>query len=365
LEVKAADFSVTASSLSGQGASVAGVGTQIELRSKDKYYNARDPRADNFKFSVAQSGAGVTAETTLQSSQIVNQYLFSYVANKAGYYTFEIMVDVEAYGGLISFKEQNVYVSPAAYESSTVAGDVSGGIQESEKTLTIKSLDVYLNPSDSARTDLYVVETNYQGTKVLTVAKFQLDKTTRQGSWTGTYKVPKITNDVEDFDIFVNHAFLNEGEDATKLTAEAILQKSSNTRVFAGAAQITAPASYLADNWPWIAGVCAGAALLLSGFGYMSFRLYRYKPKYKDARIRADEAEKMVNDINDEQILVGGANDWNAVGGATVTANPLHDLHKGRPVAAPEFEENLNATGGVEMRGPIKMEFKPAAPKSG
>jgi len=182
------------------------------------------------------------------------------------------------------------------------------------------------------------------------------------GFYEVVYTVPNIQAGYTSYTITVKHST----NAANGRNASQILEEDEMTTVLVKDAAVTAAEGYWTNNWPYLLGGLAAAAVALSGFGYATHRLYRYRNKYKVEKDKALEMEGHLDEMATEANLVSSAHEWHAVGAGAITVNPLHDAY--RVTLEDDHKKSLQYhEAAIEdipdsEAGPIRNEMQPKAP---
>jgi len=185
------------------------------------------------------------------------------------------------------------------------------------------------------------------------------------GFWKINYPVPlRSATAGSNFSISIYYGNMSEYQSGD--TAQAILARNSTVKVAGPVAASASPATTngtgTGDNWGVIALGVGSGAVFLSAVGYGAWRMQRYRPKYKEQKTRADAAEQMLQDMADEVDVIPGGRDWDAIGAATVTLNPLHPASTMKADEVKRLQQIHDPQAAMlENRGVVRKEFAPKA----
>jgi hypothetical protein len=177
----------------------------------------------------------------------------------------------------------------------------------------------------------------------------------------GYFELFYLTPRVGQFNFTI---YLADKDEVGALTdGDAIIALPSTKQAFTSTALSRRAGSGLSteDNVGLIIGLILGSIVLSAASMYGVWRLKRYRQKYHTEKKRADEAEKDLQDMAAEIDIIPGGREYDAVGAATVTANPLHELNANRSDApmVQAVEDPTEVTMKSERPVTVRREFKP------
>jgi len=317
-------------------------------------------------------------------------YPVTFNSTKAGLYHLTIHVLIPSQSGLVQYRREQIRVLPGAVVPENVGlsgGGSKGGTIGKPAQLLFQARDKYFNPVLSAGVDWFAVQivsatgvkTYYKAVHVkgqvaamIHGASFSGLQNTgsispdekllqEEGYWKLDYTVPPANGQTKSFKINTYYADSStlsnpDNAEASITSGEAAMVKESQGTATAGGTLRA-----VSDNWPIIAGSVFGAALVLALAGYTYWRLQRYRPKYLLEKQRAEEAERHLREMAEEVDIIPGGRDFEAVGGATVSANPLHEAYQLKHKPKEELEM-IDDPKDVKMeisRPAIRKEFQP------
>jgi len=323
-----------------------------------------------------------------------NSYQFPWSATVAGQYSLQILVretSNNAQDDYLNFAPHQIQVFPGDLnltQTKFAGAGMIGGIQSTAAQAVIQLRDSYQNVLLDVSGTL-VVTISYEGVNSSYVANYSapsasflpaattgLTKNQKAqqtifdavrgtyapaGFYEVVYHVPDIISGYTSYTIVVRHS----NSAANGRNASTVLSEDVMTTVLVKDASVTAAEGYWVNNWPYLLGGLAAAAVALAGFGYATHRLYRYRYKYKVEKDKALEMEGHLDEMATEANLVSSAHEWHAVGGGSITVNPLHDAYR---VTLDDDRKSLAYhEAGIEdipdpEAGPIRMELQPKAP---
>jgi len=262
----------------------------------------------------------------------------------------------------LGFSDQTIRITPGAVEPKNgyvyPGTGLKGGIENTVALVLMQSRDIFGNKVETkAGGDSYVVRiasskgivyhvsgyTYPGGIRDNTTDSFPNETMTAEeevlksdGFWRVRYTVPAVGS--AKYNVTVIYA------NATKLmnlqnglgfavVDYAPLFSDPNAIVITNAQAQASPATggtvgAFNDNATVIgASVGAGAVVLALG-GYGMWRLQRYRPKYLEQRARAEEAEEELRNMAVEIDVIPGGQDYESVGAAIVSVNPLHQAYQ-------------------------------------
>eukprot|EP00475_Leptophrys_vorax_P005832 TRINITY_DN1352_c0_g1_i1.p1 TRINITY_DN1352_c0_g1~~TRINITY_DN1352_c0_g1_i1.p1 ORF type:complete len:1298 (+),score=410.60 TRINITY_DN1352_c0_g1_i1:152-4045(+) len=415
LRVVPAAFSFSQSGASGTYSTTAGTPQLLTLTSFDQFRNERniDPDVFNTTFTMSLGGNQfISGSSNVVQIPNTGMYSISYQSNTTGSWNLNIAVlkvENQAAGvqTFVSFANVPITVAPGAINPANAkvfGSGLAGGTEGSNALILMQSRDNFNNVVPGASGGLYIVQvvnpsgvSNYYAARycfpgaascplnssidiTLTQAQAQVAalNTTDQfatlsaeemlsigaGFWKINYPVPlRSATAGNNFSISVFYGNLSEFQSGD--TAAVILARNSTVRVAgpiqAAASAATTTGTATADNWGVVALGVGSGAVVLSAIGYAGWRLQRYRPKYKQEKARADAAEQMLQDIADEVDVVPGGRDWDAVGAATVTLNPLHPASTMKSEDIKRLQQIHDPQSAMHdtSRGAVRKEFAP------
>jgi hypothetical protein len=344
---------------------------------------------------TSSDGSTVSGTVSVSGSTDSNNYFFYVSATQRGYYTLAINTYYPPSESFLAFKEIGITVNPGSRDHAEVQGSgLAGGNERSTQSFFIRSQDVYDNVISSKGDDYYIAQiTSSKGTSYYK-AQYTQSGGVRESGWStdgfalfrkfGTlaasslsveeqliqtygffsiqYVVPNIDN--EEFTITVGHLSASSVSDGS--TGETIWAQSTHVGTWTGKSADTAIASTnvdsFSDNWGLITAAAGGGMVGLALVCYGGWRLQRYRPKYLHQRKRAESAEQQLADMADEVNVIQGNRDFEAVGAATVSANPLHDAYHMKYEPPQEVLLMDGPEGVVKENAPRQVNRKELAP---
>jgi len=180
------------------------------------------------------------------------------------------------------------------------------------------------------------------------------------------YEIPNVGDGYYNITVFL----VDDSTVTEVMNATDIMSLSSAKVVYTGTAfasdKVTSPPNIdsFTDDWGMIALMTVGGAFGLGLICYGGWRLQRYRPKYLKERHRAESAEKVLADMADEVDVIQGGREYEAVGAANVSANPLHPAYHLKTDANKNEVELMEGPSGVvadqAARQVVRKELAPA-----
>ena len=382
------EISLTQSSVSNFPVVSAGSQGEIIIGAIDGFFNARDPAFD--RFEVSFSSTSNTGNVSWVADKNSNRYTVNFVATETGFYLLALKAFVPSQKGYLLMRAIPIRVVAADLDRSvaTVSGDgLSGGVSGEPSQLLVQTRDKYSNIVQDQRDTLVVVRITstssepsfYLSTyREATVSEcytltgfystlqssFSIDDLTAEEQLLvadGYYEVYYSTPAVGPYQVSVFLA--NATAAAGELNGRVIAELPSSTLAF-NAVATSRPSGFSVtgeENLGLILGLSIGLLVVVAVSGYGMWRLRRYRQKYKMQRERAEIAEKDLQDMAAEIDIIPGGKDHEAVGAATVTPNPLHELYAstGSSTSKDLVETGQDVTMTATRTDLARQEFKP------
>jgi len=186
----------------------------------------------------------------------------------------------------------------------------------------------------------------------------------------GFFSVQYVVPNVDDETYTINVGFVSASSVSDGMKGSDIYAMTSLVGTWTAQSADTALANTnvnsFSDNWGLITAAAGGGTVGLALVGYGGWRLQRYRPKYLHTRKRAESAERQLADMADEVDVIKGNRDFEAVGAATVSANPLHEAYQMKTDADRGVELMENPDGVVKdhaVRQANRREIAPSVAK--
>jgi len=399
--VEAGAFSIASSQVSGLTTTTAGTSQILTIIAKDSYGNLRSgASADVFNISAFYtSNNGIKNQGTSSWTQTGGSayYTITYEATKSGTYTMKVQVKTSSTDGLsyLTFRTLSITVNPSSIvpTNSLISGSgLTGGSQGAAVELIVQARDKYNNVITAAGDGLFLTSIGqvsgtslsyyigsycvpYSKTCGLTTVSFykkflSLDDSTSfsssssstsnltktelsfytNGFWRLYYVVPSTTTTNGSFPISIYYANNTERSSSSENASVTIAREDTVLATsFNGTAYLTSTTATANDPWAAVGGA-VGGGVFACAVAYGAWRLSRYRPKYHSEKARAEEAENILQEIQDEAYLPG-ARDYMAVGAATVTKNPLHEVYNQHMSEMNELGNLANPTRELQVAG--------------
>jgi hypothetical protein len=387
------EISLTQSAVSNPETVSAGVQGVLTITALDNYVNARDPNLDSFQISFASAKS--TGNTTLIADRTSNKYFVTFYSTVTGLYSLTIRAFLPSQGGFLVFRTISIKVTAGDVVPASTSGSgagMSGGVVGQQSQLLIQTRDQYENVVQEERGLWVVVKVmqdnpdSEEAPPTYAMSTYRPPSTNQCVSPGPLYvlessNIDDLTPDEQllssegYFEVFYQiprvgpytlTVFLARKDEVdASMDGAAILALPSTKETFSNTALSRAAGSEFTteDNMGLIIGLVLGSIVLASASMYGLWRLRRYREKYHVEKRRADAAEKDLEEMAAEIDIIPGRRDYEAIGAATVTANPLHELHTNYPIVAPPpvpaIEDPHDITMRSEEPAAIRKEFKP------
>lgn len=354
-EIQPGSFSFSKSLISRPLQYIAGKPFKIIIEAFDNFGNRREAKSDIFDYSVVSlspsSGFDVSSSINLIADENIARYTLETRTSLAGYSEISLSVRVLDGSGtnngtfqlLSSFL---IFVSESELDLSksiAVGKGLDGGDALSRARIFIQAADRYGNAIRQKGDHEFVLLVEHEEETLLYVANYsdpsspgfcgfdeslsssslEIQVLSANGFWFFDYEIPLISRiGAANYNLSIIYTTSRQLNEHGDIPSNSSMLTSS----------IAASVSYASgdgssNGFIYIALSVFFGILLLSVAGYSAFRMYRYRAKYKRERARAVSMIETLNNMTTETALFG--DDAGAVGGATVSKNPLHPLNQG------------------------------------
>jgi len=396
IAVSPSEFSVVKSIITTQPRVEAGnPGTGI-LAAFDRFSNRR--RAGDDRFDTSFKNEKFSGDAQWRALRD-NTYALTYSSTKSGHFKLNVKVFVPSENALVPMQEVAVVVfpGPADLGKCHVGGaGLSKGVAEKPAQLLIQLRDQYENVVHGVGSSNFVVKVT-SSTGVDSFWKSQYSAPTQPLSFHGLeaqlsrfstlqktltadeqllapdgyfwldYTVPKIASS-NKFKITIY--WYDKGQFSDTEAPESIAASTQAKEVYTGEAEadVAGPKpslrQSLRDRLSIILPILFALIIAALMAAYALYRSRRYRPKYLLQKQKAADAERALMEMAEEIDVIPGSRPYEAVGAATVSANPLHPLYssgspKKKDLTAVEDPNDVKMKRALQ---PIRHEFKPQRP---
>lgn len=368
--VEGGSFSISRSLIRRASSHVAGDSFQVTLQTFDAFGNEIDCSSRQFIASlVALSNAPDDAVTKIISLDSSGSTCFILASSTvAGYHQFTLRyrTDSSSSPSTLSTLEQETTSSTLVtsfsvlMEASLIVPEKSllsgkglvGGDASSNTTIYIQGSDQYGNAIRNRSDSHFVVLIESTSGKKAYLANYfepnslgfcgfneslaneplEVQVLSANGFWSIQYPIPRIPSIGDrNYSVTLFHTT------SANLNLTAYEQGEIPVNHLSVSSEIAVTTSFARDtgadnSWiPLAIGIFVGI-IVASMSGYAGWRMYRYRSKYLDERRRADSLDKTLEEMDDETFNVPGyaVMDWQAVGAANISMNPLHKSFRSR-----------------------------------
>ena len=360
---EAGPFSFVSSTISRPSQLTAGVPFLVKIDAFDQFGNRRDSGSDSFSYDITPLSPSTythTQTSSLSADTQTSTYSLVTTTSLSGYYKVSISVFVKDQG-YVSFSEYATFVEASSLSlphCEIEGGGLVGGDALDTTRIYILGADEFKNAVREQSSHVFILQvtTLSLGSSEVFIANYSQPTSdgfcggydesltdllpieqvlSGNGFWSFTYEIPQ-NNEIGE-SLYSVSMYHTDSSLINQTAYDLGIVPADHTFISSEEPSSYSYASGEADSDEWEIQALAvmGGILGLSLSGYAGWRMHRYREKYKTERKQADSMEVIMEQIDDENLLVKGSDgmDWQSVGAAHVSMNPLHPAFASRQAA--------------------------------